>query len=165
MNAGAFGSEIKDTVIMADVIKNGQYLTYDNKQMKFKYRSSIFKKPNNKSIVVGAYFSLKKGNITEIQKLMQENLEKRKSTNPTQPSAGSIFKKPSPNISAGKIIDEMGLKGLSCGGAAVSEKHAGFIINTGAASSKDVEKLISIIKKKVKEKHKINLQTEIVKMK
>jgi UDP-N-acetylmuramate dehydrogenase len=88
-------------------------------------------------------------------------MEKRKSTQPTEPSAGSVFMRPSPDFAVGRVIDELGLKGTRIGGAEISTKHAGFIINAGNASARDVTKLIKLIKHEVLEKHNIKLKTEI----
>jgi len=161
MNAGAHGSEISGVVAMADVLVDGEIKTLDTQELKFKYRTSVFKHKKD-WIIIGVYFYLKK---CENKRLIAEKEEEfaatRQKNQPVEPNAGSVFKRPNPNFAASKAIDELGLKGLRIGGACISERHAGFIINTGNATSKDVLALIKIIRAKVKEKHKLYLQTEL----
>lgn len=161
MNAGAHGGQISDVVAMADVLVDGEVKTLNALELSFKYRHSIFhKKPG--WIILGAYFFLKKcADKTEIAAKEQMLASVRMQSQPTEPSAGSVFKRPSPDFAVGKAIDELGLKGTRIGGARISDKHAGFIINTGNATCKDVLALIKLVRRKIKQKHDLYLQTEI----
>lgn len=160
MNAGAHGSEMKDIVKTVTYIdRNVEIHKINNEQAKFEYRNSMF--ANNEYIIVETELELNKGNKEEIQAKMQEYANFRKEKQPIEyPSAGSTFKRGTDFITA-KLIDECGLKGYQIGGAQVSEKHAGFIINKGNATSKDVEELIKYIKQKVYEKFGKEIETEI----
>ena len=160
MNAGAHGSEMKDIVKTVTYIDgNGEIHKINNEQAKFEYRNSLF--TNNEYIIVETELELNKGNREEIQAKIQEYANFRKEKQPIEyPSAGSTFKRGTDFITA-KLIDECGLKGYQIGGAQVSEKHAGFIINTGNATSKDVEELIKYIKQEVYEKFGKEIETEI----
>ncbi len=161
MNAGAYGYEMKDVVFKS------RYMTYDGKikvidlnSHEFSYRNSIFSKMD--VIILATTLKLKKGNSTEIKAKVDEYMKSRREKQPLEyPNAGSIFKRNDNYITA-KLIDECGLKGYCIGDAEVSKKHAGFIINKGTASSKDVLELINIIKEKVKLKHGIDIETEII---
>lgn len=163
MNAGAYGSEMKD--IVQDVTYmdyNGNIYKLSNEQCKFDYRNSIFKK--NKYVILNTKLKLTKGKKEDIQNKMMELANQRKEKQPLDyPSAGSTFKRGEDFITA-KLIDECGLKGCCIGGAEVSEKHAGFIINKDNATSKDILELIEYVKKKVYEKtgKKIELEIEII---
>lgn len=166
MNAGAYGGEIKDileTVTYMD--ENGELKTIRNEQCSFSYRHSIFcEKPY---IIISCTLVLKDGNMTQIQEKMNEYMKSRKEKQPLEyPSAGSTFKRGKDFITA-KLIDECGLKGYQIGGAAVSEKHAGFIINKDNATATDIINLIEHVKKVVLEKtgNNIELEIEIVKCK
>lgn len=160
MNAGAYGSEMKDIIKTVTYIdRNGEIHKINTEQAKFEYRNSLF--ANNEYIIVETELELNKGNKEEIQEKMQEYANFRKEKQPIEyPSAGSTFKRGTDFITA-KLIDECGLKGYQIGGAQVSEKHAGFIINTGNATAKDVEELIKYIKQEVYEKFGKEIETEI----
>ena len=160
MNAGAHGSEMKDIVKTVTYIdRNSEIHKINNEQAKFEYRNSMF--ANNEYIIVETELELNKGNKEEIQAKMQEYANFRKEKQPIEyPSAGSTFKRGTDFITA-KLIDECGLKGYQIGGAQVSEKHAGFIINKGNATSKDVEELIKYIKQEVYKKFGKEIETEI----
>lgn len=161
MNAGAHGSEMKDIVKTISYInkEDKKLYTINNEEANFKYRNSIFS--NNKYIIVETKLQLKKGKKEEIQSKMQEYMTFRKEKQPIEyPSAGSTFKRGKDFITA-KLIDECGLKGYKIGGAQVSEKHAGFIINIKDASAEDVVKLIKYVKEQVYSKFKKNIETEI----
>ncbi len=164
MNAGAYGGEIKD------ILEEVTYLDYStleektitNKECDFKYRHSVF--CNNKNIILSATFNFNKDEKINIQEKMNLYAKSRKDNQPLEyPSAGSTFKRGEDFITA-KLIDECGLKGYTIGGAQVSEKHAGFIINKDKATSKDIIELIDYVKKVVKEKKgkKIELEIEII---
>ncbi len=160
MNAGAYGAEIKDFVILVSYIDEGNNLKELNlKDIYFSYRYSIFQKTEN--FIVSAVLKLKKGDKSEIEKNMNLYIKKRIEKQPLKfPNAGSIFKRPD-GFFAAKLIEESGLKGFRIGDAKVSEKHCGFIINVGDARAKDVEKVIEKIKETVKIKKGIDLKTEI----
>lgn len=160
MNAGAYGSEMKDVLVSCDSIdKFGNFRNFNLQEMQLGYRSSVFS--NNNYIITGADFKLKKGNYNEIKKKMDELLNSRKTKQPLEfPSAGSVFKRPQGNF-AGTLIEKCGLKGKNIGGAEVSVKHAGFIINKGNATCNDVLKLIEYIKNDVFQKTGIMLEQEI----
>lgn len=163
MNAGAYKKEIKDILECATVIDyNGNIIKLSNQDLKFEYRKSILF--IEKYIVIEAIFNLKKGKSEEIKEKMDEYKKSRIEKQPVEyPSAGSTFKRGNNYITA-KLIDEAGLKGYTIGGAQVSEKHAGFIINKGNATAKDILELIEYVKKKVYEtsKEKISLEIEII---
>ena len=161
MNAGAYGGEIKDCV--KDVtyldIENNKLKTISNQDCNFTYRNSIFS--DNKKIIVNTTLELEYGVKEEIESKMKEYLKSRKDKQPLEyPSAGSSFKRGNDFITA-KLIDECGLKGYTIGGAQVSEKHAGFIINKGDAKANDVISLVRHIKKIVFEKTNKNIELEI----
>ncbi len=160
MNAGAYGSEIKDVVVgVSHLDENGNLFYLKREDLNFSYRNSIYQK--NNFFIVSAILKLEKGNKEEIEVKMQEVLKKRKEKQPLEfPNAGSVFKRPK-NDFAAKLIEECGLKGLKVGGAMVSKKHAGFIINTGGATEKDVRCLIEKIKNTVKIKKNVDLETEV----
>ena len=157
-NAGAFKKSMKDVVKEVEVFdtKTGKVKIFKNKNCRFSYRNSIFKKEKN-LIILSVKIKSKKSNTKKIKKY----LDYRKKTQPLEfPSAGSIFKNPV-GFSAGELIARVGLKGKKIGQAQISEKHANFIVNLGGATAKDVKKLINLIKKSVKKKFKINLEEEI----
>ncbi|MBR3163439.1 MAG: UDP-N-acetylmuramate dehydrogenase [Clostridia bacterium] len=163
MNAGAHGKEIKDIVEKTTYMDmQGDIHTITNKDHQFQYRNSIFIK--EKYIVIETTFKLKSGNKETIKTKMEEFLKWRKENQPLDyPNAGSTFKR-GKNFVTAKIIDECGLKGFSVGGAQVSTKHAGFIINTGNATAKDVLSLIDYVTQQVYSKtgEKIELEIEVI---
>jgi len=158
MNAGAFGGAISDVVVMVDALVDSEIKTIEAKNLKFDYRKSVFQKKD--WIVLGAYFYLKPCDKNQIRDRMTTNLEKRRTTQPQAKSAGSVFKRDK-NLIVSRAIDELGLKGTRIGDAEISTKHAGFIINTGSATSRDVTRLISLIRKQIKSAHNVTLKTEI----
>ena len=160
MNAGAHGKEIKDLVKNVTVIDyNGNIKQMQNEEMQFEYRNSIISK--EKLIVLEATLVLQKGNKEEIQNKMKEYQNWRREKQPLEfPNAGSTFKRGDGFITAA-LIDECGLKGYSIGGAEVSTKHAGFVVNKGNATAKDVIELTNYIKEKVFEKFQKNIELEI----
>lgn len=160
MNAGAYGGEMKDIVVETTYInENNEICVIDNKSHNFSYRKSIF--TNTKNVILQTKIKLQSGNQEEIGAKMQELLSQRREKQPLEyPSAGSTFKRPE-GFYVGKIITELGLKGFSIGGAQVSEKHGGFIINTGNATAKDVKDLIEYIVNKVKKEYNIELEPEL----
>ena len=160
MNAGAYGSKMSN--IVKSVIVLDEKLQIEEiplEKLKFDYRYSIFQ-ANKNLICVAANIKLEHGNHDEIASKIKENLLKRKNSQPLEyPSAGSVFRNPEGNY-AGKIIEELGLKGKNIGGAEISTKHANFIINKNNASSSDILKLIKLVQKEVKDKYKIDLKLE-----
>ena len=161
MNAGAYGVEMKDIVVSTKYFDLNTYeiKIIANNEHNFEYRKSIFQNLN--TVILETTLKLQKGNKEEINAKMQEYAEKRKTTQPLdKPSAGSTFKRGTDFITA-KLIDESGLKGYSIGGAQVSEKHAGFIINTGNATAKDIINLINYVKEKVYEKFGKTIEEEV----
>ncbi|MCH5304637.1 MAG: UDP-N-acetylmuramate dehydrogenase, partial [Ruminococcus sp.] len=161
MNAGAYGGEMKDVVYsVTHIDKNGKLGTIKAENLKFGYRHSIYKE--NGFTIIGATINLTSDNRNEIRARMDDYMGRRKDKQPLEyPSAGSVFRRPEGNF-AGALIEQCGLKGASVGGAQVSPKHAGFIVNTGSATAKDVKNLISHIQKTVKEKTGYDLQKEVI---
>lgn len=160
MNAGAHGKEMKDIITEITAIDyNGQLHTFTNEQAEFTYRNSIFS--SGKYIILQAKMMLEKGNTNDIKAKMDEYAQYRKDKQPIEyPSAGSTFKRGNNFITA-KLIDEAGLKGYSIGGAKISEKHAGFIINTGGATAQNVLDLAKYVTDKVYEKFGKKIEFEI----
>ena len=163
MNAGAHGKEIKDIVSRIKCVDyDGEIHEFSNKQCEFEYRNSIFFKLN--CVILQTKLKLEYGNKKEIQNKIKELVIQRKEKQPLEyPNAGSTFKRGTDFITA-KIIDECGLKGYSIGGAEVSQKHAGFIINKNNATSKDILDLIKYVQSIVKEKtgKEIKLEIEVI---
>lgn len=160
MNAGAYGGEMKDIVSEVTVMTpQGELKTLSCEEMAFGYRKSIASEKN--LIVVEARLKLKTGIKEEIEKKMQELSGARKEKQPLEfPSAGSTFKRPE-GYFAGKLIDDAGLRGYQVGGARVSDKHCGFVINTGNATAADVVRLIRDVRRKVKQKSGVELEPEV----
>lgn len=159
MNAGAYGGEIKDIVTEVKVIRNGKIETIDNASAEFCYRGSRIMREN--MIVLEAVINLEKGNKEEIQAKMKELMEQRNSKQPVElPSAGSTFKRPEGYFAA-KLIDDSGLRGFSVGGAQVSTKHCGFVVNTGGATADDIITLMKKVTDIVMEKFGVKLEPEI----
>ena len=161
MNAGAFGREMKDVVVSTTYIDldTKKIETIDNLEHEFSYRESIFSKKH--AVILETMLKLEKGNREEIKKKIEEYREKRINTQPLDvPSAGSTFKRGEGYITA-KLIDESGLKGFTIGGAKVSEKHAGFIVNAKNAKAEDIINLIEYVKQKVYEKFGKHIEEEI----
>jgi len=160
MNAGAYKSDMGYILTSIKVLTpDYQIKVMKNKELDFHYRTSFLQ--NNKDyICLEATISLIKGNSEEIIELINERKKRRLETQPLEyPSAGSVFRNPEGDF-AGRLIEEIGYKGKSIGGACVSEKHANFIINTGSATGEEVKKLINEIKQKIKEKYNIELKVE-----
>ena len=160
MNAGAFGSEISKYFEEAKTMTiEGDTKSYKKGEIEFSYRHSTF--PKNE-ILLEATFQCKRGKPAEILKDRKVASDGRKSNQPLKfRSAGSIFKNPSDSLAAGYLIDQTGLKGTERGGAAISEKHANFIVNMGDATAADVLYLIKLAKKYVAKKFHINLELEV----
>ena len=164
MNAGAYGGEMKDVVIKTRYMDfEGNIFVLENDEHDFSYRHSFFQGKDD-LIILSSEIKLEKGEKSEIEAKMLELNKKRKEKQPLNfPSAGSAFKRPAHGYAA-QLIDEAGLKGKKIGGAMVSEKHSGFIVNDGNATTKDVEELLSFVKKVVYEKFNIELNPEVRKI-
>ena len=159
MNAGAYGGEMKDCVTRVYAVVNGKEENFTSEDMQFGYRESAAM--HKKMIITGVDIRLKKGNISDINALMSELNGKRREKQPLEyPSAGSTFKRPE-GYYAGKLIMDSGLAGYSVGDAQVSEKHCGFVINKGHATSDEIYRLICDVQRIVKEKTGIWLETEV----
>lgn len=162
MNAGAYGGEISDILLESTVynIKDGKISTLSQKDHMFSYRKSIFS--NKELILISSTLSMKKGEKEVISRTMSENMKKRTEKQPLEfPSAGSAFKRPQ-GMFAAELIQKSGLKGFSVNDAQISDKHAGFIINRGNATSDDVLLLINKTINTVKEKFGVVLEPEII---
>ena len=163
MNAGAYGGEVSDVLYSSTYYdtQKDEIETISLPEHEYGYRESVY--INNKGrIILSAVFELLPGNKDEIKAKMDDYMERRRSKQPLEyPSAGSVFKRCEGHYT-GQMIEELGLKGFSIGGAEISEKHAGFIINKNGATSEDVLKLVSYITAKVKEKYGLDLCREVI---
>ena len=163
MNAGAYGGELKDAVesVVCYYLPEQRLYEVTAEKCQFGYRDSFFKKlPGN--VIISAVFRLHEGDKDEIAAKMRELNERRRDKQPLDlPSAGSAFKRPEGHYAAA-LIDEAGLKGFSVGGAQVSEKHAGFIVNTGNATSADIHELMKQVRKRVYDNSNVLLEPEII---
>ena len=158
MNAGAYGGQISDLVRRVTYLENGE-IKKIGEGFGFGYRKSIF--ADLGVVILEAELELEKGDLEEIRLKMEDYKNRRTEKQPLSlPSAGSVFKRPEGSF-AGKLIEDAGLKGFRIGGAEVSEKHAGFIVNTGGATASDVLSLIRYIQKTVKERFSVELETEV----
>lgn len=160
MNAGAYGGEMKDIVRKVTVLdQDGEVRTLTCGEMQFGYRTSLAKKKGY--IVLGAELTLKQGEKEKIREEMQTLKAKRIEKQPLEfPSAGSTFKRPE-GYFAGKLIMDAGLRGAAVGGAQVSEKHCGFVVNTGNATAADVCELMRQVQGKVQEQFGVHLEPEV----
>ncbi len=161
MNAGAYDGELSGIVTQVNVVNGeGEYMELENESMEFGYRTSIIR--NNSFTVTEVIMKLEKGDREQIKAKMEDLAAKRREKQPLEyPSAGSTFKRPRGNF-AGKLIMDAGLRGFQIGGAKVSEKHCGFIINTGNATAEDVRDVISEVQERVKEMFHVDLEPEIL---
>ncbi len=160
MNAGAYDGEISQVVrAVTAVTPEGEVVRYQPEDMGFGYRHSVFQE--NEHIICEIELALKEGEPAVIQEKMAEFTRRRMEKQPLdKPSAGSTFKRP-PGLFAGTLIDEAGLKGFTIGGAQVSEKHAGFVINKGGATAANVLALIEEVERRIEEKNGVRLVPEI----
>lgn len=160
MNAGAYDGEMKDVVMSTRYIdKQGVIKTVEGIQHQFGHRDSFIQREGG--IVLSTRLQLKKGNREEIRAKMNELNRRRKDKQPLEmPSAGSVFRRPEGHYT-GKLVEDCGLKGYRIGGAQVSEKHCGFIVNAGDASAEDIVTLIGAVQNNVKEKFGVELNTEV----
>ena len=159
MNAGAYGEEMSDRVKCAQLLKDGEIALCDKALLGFSYRTSCMQ--TRGGLILSASLSLNPGDPGEISAKMDELAKQRRDKQPLEyPSAGSTFKRPEGSF-AGKLIEDAGLKGHSVGGAQVSHKHAGFIVNIGGATSRDVIDLIEHVKEQVYKRFGVELEPEI----
>ena len=160
MNAGAYDGEMSHVVTAVRAVDfQGNIKEYDASHLDFAYRHSVFH--DNHEVIGEVIMTLKPGDKDTIKARMDELTEKRESKQPLEyASAGSTFKRP-PGYFAGTLIEQTGLKGLSVGDAQVSHKHAGFVINTGSASAKDVLDLIAEVQRRVYDRHGVHLEPEV----
>ncbi|WP_372442872.1 UDP-N-acetylmuramate dehydrogenase [Pseudogracilibacillus auburnensis] len=160
MNAGAYGGEIKDVLLRAKIVdRDGELKVMEAKDLDLSYRTSNI--PTNGYIVLEAEFGLEVGDFKQIKAVMDDLTYKRESKQPLEyPTCGSVFKRP-PGYFAGKLIQDSGLQGKQIGGAQVSLKHAGFIINKDEASAKEYITLIEYVQQVVKEKYGVSLEREV----
>ena len=161
MNAGAYGGEMKDVIQSVTLLDPSRgIVTLSAAEMQFSYRRSILN-DHPEYVVLSALFRLQKGDVDAISAKMRELMEKRKASQPLEyPSAGSTFKRPT-GYFAGPLIEGCGLKGVRVGGAEVSQKHAGFVINVGEATCADVLALIEKVQKTVYDAHGVMLEPEV----
>lgn len=160
MNAGAYDGEMSQIVCaVTAVTPEGEIVRYDASELGFSYRHSIFQ--DNNAIICEIELVLQEGDVAGIQEKIADFTKRRMEKQPLdKPSAGSTFKRP-PGLFAGTLIDKAGLKGLTIGGAQVSEKHAGFVVNIGNATAKDVLSVIEEVQARVKQEHGVVLIPEI----
>ena len=160
MNAGAYGGEMKDVLLNSEYVStDGTSGELDNEAMELSYRHSAYE--NSNLVITAASVRLAPADRNEIKSTMNDILARRKEKQPLEyPSAGSTFKRPEGNF-AGALIEQCGLKGVTVGGAQVSEKHAGFIINRGGATAADILSLIKHVQARVKAQTGVSLETEI----
>lgn len=163
MNAGAYDGEMKDIVESVEVVdEKGQLRTLSLEEMEFGYRNSILKR--TPFIVTKVIFALKKGDKDVIKEKMDDLAKRRREKQPLEfPSAGSTFKRPEGHF-AGKLIMEAGLRGYQVGGAKVSDKHCGFVVNAGNATASDVYNLMEDVIKKVQEEFQVTLEPEVIRL-
>jgi len=159
MNAGAYGGQLSDVLVSADVLLNGEIRTLSRDEMQMGYRTTLPLREGG--VVLSACFELVPDDKDAIGERMRDLNARRRDKQPLNlPSAGSTFKRPE-GYFAGALIEGCGLKGRTVGGAQVSEKHAGFIVNIGGASAQDILDLIAHVQKVVREAHGVELETEV----
>ncbi|MCL1883656.1 MAG: UDP-N-acetylmuramate dehydrogenase [Defluviitaleaceae bacterium] len=159
MNAGAYGHDIQEFIESVTLFVNGEIIVKSCEEMGFGYRKSIVQ--NGEMLILDAVFKLSKGDSSEIREEMKDLMNRRRKTQPLEfHSAGSFFKRPEGHF-AGKLIEDSGLKGFSVGDAQVSEKHAGFVVNRGNATAKDVLELMNHVTATVFEKYGVKLEPEV----
>lgn len=164
MNAGAYGGQMSDVVIETEYFdpSTNEIKVISKEEHDFSYRHSIFE-DHPEYVILSTLIELKEGNAKDIFAAMSKNMSARKEKQPLEyPNAGSTFKRPGGNLFAGKLIEDSGLKGYTVGGAQVSEKHAGFTINRGGATCRDVLAVIEHTKATVLEKFGVELECEVI---
>ncbi len=164
MNAGAYGGQMSDVIVETEYFdaSRGSSFVIGAEEQKLSYRHSIFQE-YPEYIILSTTLKLVEGNAEEIFSIMSKNMSSRREKQPLElPNAGSTFKRPADNIFVGKLIEDAGLKGYTIGGAQISEKHAGFTVNRGGATSSDVLELIEYVKSVILEKNGVTLESEII---
>ena len=162
MNAGAYGGEMKDVTESVSLLFNGEIVTRSAEEMHFGYRDSIIK--HDDYVALETRFKLKKGSTEEIVAAMNDYMDRRRSKQPLEfPSAGSTFKRPE-GAFAGKLIEDSGLKGFRVGGASVSVKHAGFVVNDQNGTAADIDELMKRVADKVKKDSGFVLEPEVIRI-
>lgn len=163
MNAGAYGWEIKDVIVSADVLmSDGTVVKLTKDELELSYRNSIVQK--EKMIVLSAEFALKKGNKSEILDKMKDFSQRRRDKQPLEyASAGSTFKRPE-GYFAGKLIDDAGLRGYRVGNVMVSEKHCGFVVNMGGGTCEEAKAVINHVREEVEKQFGVTLEMEVRKL-
>ncbi len=157
MNAGAHGSEMKDHIVDVEVLRESQIQVVSKEQAAFSYRTSAFRT----DVVLSARFKLAKGNTEEIRQKKSELIARRNATQPLNlPNSGSMFTNP-PGTFAARLIEQAGLKGKRIGDAQISEKHANFMVNLGAAKASDILKLIELVRRTVYQNSGVFLELEV----
>ena len=160
MNAGAYGGQLSDVLTEVELLRDGMAVRVPASEMDFGYRHSLLS-DRPEAVVLSAVFRLTPGDRETIREKMRDLMARRKASQPLEwPSAGSTFKRPT-GYFAGTLIDQCGLKGLTVGGAQVSEKHAGFVINTGGATCADVKELIRQVQERVLAEKGVRLEPEV----
>lgn len=162
MNAGAYGGEMKDVTESVSLLYNGDIVTRTAEEMQFGYRDSIIK--HDDYIALETRFKLKKDSTEEISAAMNDYMDRRRSKQPLEfPSAGSTFKRPE-GAFAGKLIEDSGLKGFRVGGASVSVKHAGFVVNDQNGTAADIDELMKRVAERVKKDSGFVLEPEVIRI-
>lgn len=162
MNAGAYGGEMKDVTESVSLLYNGEIVTRTAEEMQFGYRDSIIK--HDDYIALETRFKLKKDSTEEISAAMNDYMDRRRSKQPLEfPSAGSTFKRPE-GAFAGKLIEDSGLKGFRVGGASVSVKHAGFVVNDQNGTAADIDELMKRVAQRVKKDSGFVLEPEVIRI-
>ncbi len=164
MNAGAYGGQMSDIVVQTEYFNTitGEVATLDSQEHNFAYRHSIFQ-DHPEYIILSSTLELKKGDPAQIFETMSKNMQSRKEKQPLDmPNAGSTFKRPATDVFVGKLIEDANLKGYTIGGAQISTKHAGFTVNCGNATAKDVRMLIDHVKNVILSKYNVALESEII---
>lgn len=160
-NAGAHGGEMSKSLVLANILhrQKGQ-LSLTSEQMAYSYRSSALKRDPGTAVILSAQLKVSKGDAASIKAQMDENSAKRRNSQPPGASMGSMFKNPQGDH-AGRLIESVGLKGMSVGGVQVSPVHANFMINNGSATAEDIHRLILLVQKTVQEKTGVRLDLEV----
>ena len=162
MNAGAYGSDMQRVLVSSEYydLSNGRIVRLSDEEMELDYRSSVYLE-HPEWVVLSSVLTLSYGSAPDIRARMDANMASRSAKQPLEyPSAGSVFKRPVDNF-AGRMVENVGLKGVSVGGAQVSEKHAGFIVNRGGATASDVAALVALVQEAVEEVYHYRLECEI----
>jgi len=160
-NAGAYGKDMSQTLVMAEILHRSMgKVSWGAGQMQYAYRSSVLKRQPGEAVILAATLQVSRGDPAQIQAAMAELSERRRKSQPPGASMGSMFKNPAGDF-AGRLIEAAGLKGTKIGGAEISRVHGNFFINDGTATSKDIYRLIHLVRETVQEKFGIDLELEV----